>query len=96
VTEQTDQRGYGRSSNPGEGRSGPEGAAPAAAKNVHLAADVELAGLAYAIAHPATVQTLILRGVFLCPDGAAILTIEWIDRDQHHARTLYRNPTHRE
>ena len=31
-----------------------------------------------------------------CSGGAAILTIEWIDRDQRHAQTLYRNPTHRE
>jgi hypothetical protein len=28
-----------------------------------------------------------------CSGGAAILTIEWLDGDQRHARTLYRNPT---
>jgi hypothetical protein len=28
-----------------------------------------------------------------CAGGAAILTIQWFDEDQRHARTLYRNPT---
>ena len=28
-----------------------------------------------------------------CAGGAAILTIQWFDGDQRHARTLYRNPT---
>src|SRR2546430_1097329 len=27
-----------------------------------------------------------------CSGGAAILTIEWLDRDHRHVRTLYRNP----
>jgi hypothetical protein len=31
-----------------------------------------------------------------CAVGAAILTIEWLDGDRCHARTLYRNPTRRE
>ena len=31
-----------------------------------------------------------------CSGGAAILTIEWLDGDHRHARTLYRNPARRE
>ena len=31
-----------------------------------------------------------------CSGGAAILRIEWLDGDQRHARTLYRNPTRHE
>src|SRR5262249_44412023 len=31
-----------------------------------------------------------------CAGGAAILTIEWFEGNQCHARTLYRNPTRRE
>ena len=31
-----------------------------------------------------------------CAGGAAILTIEWLDGDRCHARTLYRNYARRE
>jgi hypothetical protein len=31
-----------------------------------------------------------------CVGGAAILTIEWLDGDRCHARTLYRNYARRE
>ena len=31
-----------------------------------------------------------------CAGGAAILTIEWLDEDRCHARTLYRNYARRE
>ena len=37
-----------------------------------------------------------MRARVKCEGGAAILTIEWLDEDQRHARTLYRNPARRE
>ena len=37
-----------------------------------------------------------MRARVKCEGGAAILTIEWFDEDQRHARTLYRNPARRE
>ena len=39
---------------------------------------------------PRCVRTREMLGRSRYPD------IEWIDPDQHHAQTLYRNPTHRE
>ena len=37
-----------------------------------------------------------MRARVKCEGGAAILTIEWFDEDQRHARTIYRNPARRE